>query len=169
MSELVGVWSDRNYFMSFGEDSVYAAYIAHDYLDCGTYQLPLEIKEGELHIHQEDSIIETHSKHFKGYSIIHVLGIDATSLKVSVITQPSILLTLHKIDQQPATHNTALVGKSYMGITFTDEYTATQESKKLQYFLFGKRLYLDDMAHVSVWELSFDSSGEISSHNVIVP
>lgn len=168
-SELIGVWADGDYFMSFGEDDYFAAYLSEDYLACGAYELPMEIKENELYTQIEDSIIVIRSKHFKQYSIFQVLEVNNTTLKVSVIPQYSISLTLHKINQQPATYNPALVGKSYMGITFADEYTANQESKTLQYFLFNNRLYLYDMMHISVWDLSFNSNGEISSHKVIVP
>ncbi len=166
-SEIVGVWTDGDYFMSFNPDGYYASFLPNDYLSCGTYTLPVEIKEGELHFHQEDSIIEVRG-HF-GYSIIHISEINSATMKVNVVPNQYISSILHKTDRTPATHNYSLVGQTYNGIKFIDEYTAimTADSSDLNYILYDNKLYLKGQ-NISVWDLSFDASGNVISHKVIV-
>lgn len=166
-SEIVGVWTDGDYFMSFNPDGYYASFLPNDYLSCGTYTLPVEIKEGELHFHQEDSIIEVRG-HF-GYSIIHISEINSATMKVNVVPNQYISSILHKTDRTPATHNYSLVGQTYNGIKFIDEYTAimTADSSDLNYILYDNRLYLKGQ-NISVWELIFDTSGNVISHKVII-
>lgn len=168
-SEIVGVWTDGDYFMSFNPDGYYAAYLVKDYLDCAEYSLPLEIKKGELSVIQEDSIIETHGKVFKQYSIIHVLEVNSTMMKINIVTPQNISMILHKTDRTPATHNYSLVGQTYNGIKFIDEYTAimTADSSDLNYILYDNRLYLKGQ-NISVLELIFDTSGNVISHKVII-
>lgn len=166
-SEIVGVWTDGDYFMSFNPDGYCASFLPNDYLSCGTYTLPVEIKEGELHFHQEDSIIEVRG-HF-GYSIIHISEINSTTMKVNVVPYQDVSTTLHKTNSTPAEHNTSLVGRTYNGIKFIDEYTAimTADSSDLNYILYDNRLYLKGQ-NISVWELLFDTSGNVISHKVII-
>lgn len=164
-NEIVGLWADGDSFVSFNSDGYYAAYLADDYLECGTYELPMEIKEGELHVHQEDSIIEIRGS--LGYTILHVLGINSNTIKLNFVKNQNNPITLHKTNKTPATRTISLVGQTYNGIKFVDEYTAitADSTSNLNYILYENRLYLKGDS-ISIWELSFDDNGNITSHIV---
>ncbi len=159
-SEIEGVWTDGNSFMSFNTDGYYAAYLENNYLGCGTYTLPMAIKEGELHIHQEDSIIEIGGDF--GRTIIHVLEISDKTLKVNLVLPQSISMTLHKTADEPLSMNqNQLCDKRYefkwaendtasIKVFFLDENTAIMTSNHkdadvnplfLRYILIGNKLY----------------------------
>jgi hypothetical protein len=48
-SEIIGVWQNGDYFLSFGEDGYYTAYLPEQYMNFGNYELQHEIREGEIH------------------------------------------------------------------------------------------------------------------------
>lgn len=165
-NEIVGLWADGDSFVSFNSDGYYAAYLADDYLESGTYKLPMEIKEGELHVHQEDSIIEIRG--CLGYTIIQVLEINSNTIKLNFVKNQNNQITLHKTNRTPVTHIISLVGQTYNGIKFVDEYTAiaADSTSNLNYILYENRLYLKGDS-ISIWELSFDNDGNITTHIVI--
>lgn len=165
-NEIVGLWADGDSFVSFNSDGYYAAYLADDYLESGTYKLPMEIKEGELHVHQEDSIIEIRG--CLGYTILQVLEINSNTIKLNFVKNQNNQITLHKTNRTPVTHTISLVGQTYNGIKFVDEYTAiaADSTSNLNYILYENRLYLKGDS-ISIWELSFDNDGNITTHIVI--
>lgn len=165
-NEIVGLWEDGDSFVSFNYNGYYAAYLTNGYLESGTYKLPMEIKEGELHVHQEDSIIEIRG--CLGYTILRVLKINSNTIKLNFVKNQNNPITLHKTNRTPATHCISLVGKTYNGIKFVDEYTAisADNTSNMNYILYENRLYMK-CDGISIWELTFDNDGNIISHIVI--
>ena len=196
-SEIVGVWTDGDYFMSFNDNQYFAAYLKNDYFESGLCRY--DITDGV-----ENPKISISSNGFNEKSSFQIIKHNDSVLVIKMLEPNTFSQTLHKSDIMPTSENHILYGKSYnsrwsntdtttVRTQFVNGNTAIRTSQHkdancplyLRYFIYGDRLYFKTYAHeigkqiaesdwggmlnkgVSIWELTFNLVEEISSHKVI--
>ena len=124
-SEIIGVWSDGKYYISFGSDGFYSAYIADDFIDCGIYEIAASTVGGEYKTDNYWGNIFlvgiTGNSHFSDLDtrfIIQELSDSTIMINVSyTIRYPyksdDRNLTLIKTNYQPVTQKHSFIGYSF--------------------------------------------------------
>ena len=196
-SEIIGVWTDGDYFMSFHDNHYFAAYLRSNYLESGLYGYNMSDDTN-------NQIISISSNGFNEKSSFQIVEHNDSMLTIKMLEPNTFTQTLHKSDIMPTSENHILYGKNYnskwsntdtttVQTQFVNGNTAIRTSQHkdansqlyLRYFFYGNRLYYKTYVGgygniptqkdwggpisngVSVWELYFDSNEEILSHKVI--
>ena len=71
LSSIVGTWESGNYFVSFGEDKFYSAYIADEFIDSGDYK-------------QTENEVSCSNNYFNRKTVYTIKNISKTEMKVQV-------------------------------------------------------------------------------------
>lgn len=140
-SELIGVWADGDYFVSFDSEGFYSVYIADNFIDCGDYSIQVPTSNnGEI---KADIFFDGHLLGIIGHSHFSTLDkhinfavdeLTQTSMKIIAfytILQPynneSKVLYLTKTDKVPANKNHSFIDCSYSELCTIDgkETTST--------------------------------------------
>lgn len=70
-SSIIGTWKSGNYFVSFGEDGFYSAYIAEEFIDSGDYK-------------QVENEVSCSNNYFNRKTIYTIKDISETEMKVEI-------------------------------------------------------------------------------------
>lgn len=103
---IVGVWENENYFVSFGSDGFYTAYIADRFIDSGNY---IESKD----------VVSCENAYFNRKTIYTIKSISDTKLNVDISytdiygDKQNKIVTFTKSVTTPASQSKTLAGKSY--------------------------------------------------------
>lgn len=192
---IIGTWEDGNYFVSFGEDGFYSAYIADEFIDSGDYD-------------QTENEISCLNNYFNRETIYTIKNISDTEMNVEISyvdlhgERKHKTLNLTKSNDAIVSRSNTLSGKSittysaYFGNvtrtfnTFNSGIkSATKGSAKnyplnFFYIYIGNRMYhqilnnssmqvptigawTTDYNEVICWELSFSPNGSINDFNYI--
>ena len=183
---IVGVWENGDYFISFGEDGFYAAYLNEKFMDSGEY----EQKGNEVIC----------KNLYKSTETKYEIKIDGNSMDANILynlfeggtQQEKIHFT--KSQNDPVEKNSPMIGKSHDRLTsigrctmeFETYNTAiyhTNEIKPIKqdwyYFYYNSRAFVQkfkpqnaalnsfyegcNTGEVYIYEVEFDSNGQIES------
>lgn len=135
--EIIGVWSDGKYFVSFGSDGYYSAYIADDFIDCGKYTISNVSNNGEYKTDNFfgntfgiDIVVSNYFSDIDTY--LSISELTESTMKIAArytIRYPYKSdyrsLTLTKTDNQPTIENHHYIGYSYSEKCTIDGHDAT--------------------------------------------
>ena len=105
LSSIIGTWKNGNYFVSFGEDGFYSAYIADKFIDSGDYK-------------QVEYEVSCLNNYFNRETIYIIKNISETEMKVEISyvdvygKTNSKNMTLTKSDDAIVSKSNRLIGKS---------------------------------------------------------
>lgn len=103
----VGVWEFGNYFVSLSSDHFLTAYVAPNFIDCGTYN------------RSNDDVITSTNTYYAKSTTYAIKSIDDRTMKVDVAytdvngDSKTASLTLTKGSKTPTEKDNPLVGKNY--------------------------------------------------------
>lgn len=187
---IIGVWESGNHFISFGSDGFYAAYIADEFIDSGSYV-------------QSKDVVSCQNTYFNRKTTYTIKSISDTELKADITytdvygNSHNETMTFSKTTTSPASQGSTLVGKSCTwssstfgsvamtfstynsGIKSASKGSAAKYPLKFFYVYIGERLYYQVLGGTSVqtptiggwstgfytlncWKLFFSSNGSIS-------
>lgn len=128
LQSIVGTWENGNYFVSFGDDGFYSAYIADEFIDSGDYK-------------QTDDEVTCSNIYFNRKTIYTINDLSEVEMDVEVKyidlygKQQSKKMTFTKSDNEVASKSNTLAGKSmttqssYFG-TITRSFTSYNSGVK---------------------------------------
>ena len=134
--DIVGVWSNGDYFVSFSSDGYYTSYLTPKFIDSGNYVF-----------NQKDKIVKSNNDYFGRETNITIslinnkltCNISSTDVLGNAISKN---MTFTKIDENPQGDNNILVGKVYEALygggfgkcqwDFTSNYAATFSTKEVK-------------------------------------
>lgn len=186
---IIGVWENDNYFISFGSDGFYCAYIADRFIDSGNYN-------------ESKSVVSCENTYFSRKTVYTIKSISDTKLNVDISytdvygDKQNKTLTFTKSSTPPASQSNTLAGKSYRssssifgnvtmafssynsGIKSATKGNAANYPLSFFYIYIGGKLYhqiLDDKSiqvpsigswstdyyTIKCWKLSFSPNGSI--------
>lgn len=139
----VGVWESGNYFISLSSDHFLTAYVAPNFIDCGSYA------------RSNDNVITSSNSYYVKSTTYSIKLIDKKSMKIDVAytdvngNSKSTSLTLSKSNKTPTTKDNPLVGKNFSwqslhGVTtlnFNTYNTGTQSSTWVNFTDYPLTLY----------------------------
>lgn len=102
----VGVWESGNYFVSLSSDHFLTAYIAPNFIDCGSYT-------------RSDDVITSNNSYYAKSTTYTIKSIDDKSMKIDVAytdvsgDSKTASLTLTKSEKTPTTKDNPLIGKNF--------------------------------------------------------
>lgn len=104
-SSVVGTWKDGKYFLSFGEDGFYSAYIADTFIDSGYYK-------------QDGHKLSCSNTYFNRKTVYIIKEVSETELKVEILyidlygKTNNKAMTFTKSDDDTASRNNTLIGRT---------------------------------------------------------
>lgn len=109
-TNIVGVWSDGKHFVSINSDAFLTAYVAPNFIDCGN-------------ITEDGKVITCHNVYFNKNTTYKIIS--ATDSKMNILVSykdvlgedKSVILSLTKTTDTPATKDHPLTGKTYTYMT----------------------------------------------------
>ena len=192
---IIGTWEDGNYFVSFGEDGFYSAYIADEFIDSGDYD-------------QTENEISCLNNYFNRETIYTIKNISDTEMNVEISyvdlhgERKHKTLNLTKSNDAIVSRSNTLSGKSITtysayfgnvtrtfntfnsGIKSATKGSANNYPLNFFYIYIGNRMYHQILNNSSIqvptigawttgynevicWELSFSPNGSINDFNYI--
>lgn len=189
-SDIVGVWKNGNYFVSFGSDGFCAAYIVEQFIDSGNYNL-------------SNDVISCSNTYFNRSTTYIIRSVSDTELKVDITytdlngNNHNKAMTFLKDTTTPASRNNTLGGKFHTwqstifgnitmnfstynsGIKSATKGSAAKYPLNFFYIYIGERLYYQILRNNSIqvptigswatsyddvicWKLFFSPNGSIS-------
>lgn len=103
----VGVWESGNYFVSLSSDHFLTAYVAPNFIDCGSYT------------RSNDDVITSSNSYYAKSTTYTIKSIDDKSMKIDVAytdvkgDSKSTSLTLAKSSKTPTVKDNPLIGKNF--------------------------------------------------------
>nr|DAF41320.1 MAG TPA: Protein involved in gliding motility 9 Secretion System Type.5A [Caudoviricetes sp.] len=105
-SDIVGVWEKGNYFISFGNDGFYSAYIADKFIDSGNYTL-------------SKGVVSCNNTYFNRNTTYTIKSLYDAKIEVNVTytdvdgNNHNRAMTFAKTTAMPASQSNTLAGKTY--------------------------------------------------------
>lgn len=125
-SDLIGVWTSGDFFVSFSSEGFFSAYIADDFIGCGDYSLQKKDDKSEIHSDTfvDDYAVIAFDDYTQQNTIIHIKRLTVNEMEAEFYypkhNKPyeniKKLLILSKTDTQPSEKN-----HKFIGYSFTDK------------------------------------------------
>lgn len=188
---IIGTWKDGNYFVSFGKDGFYSAYIAAEFIDSGDWE-------------KKENTVSCLNHYFNRETVYTIKGISDSEMEVEILytdlngEENKQTMVFKKTDDEIVSKSNTLSGKSIVtrssyfgtvtrsfisfnsGVKSATQGSASKYPLNFFYIYIGNTLYhqvLDnnliqvpsiggwniDYNKVKCWKLSFNPNGSIDS------